>query len=415
MIDSRTLDRIRSGDRIFIAGSAGEPTALLEAWAADPPRTSGLEIVSSAVPGVNSFDFGRLDPGCKVAGLFMQPTFATLQRAGRFRHLPASYAGFVRDIRSAPQGFDVAVVQVAPPDADGNCSLGPAVEFMPEVLKRADRVIGIDNRATPRFTGAPSIAAARCDLIAEVNTPLPTYQTGVADAVSSRIAARIAEYIGDGFTIQMGLGKTPAALCDAIADRRRLRLRTGMYGEGVERLAGAGALAEGAVHEACVIVGSSALYEWAAERADLRLVGCEVSHDIGRPDDGERFVAVNGAVEADLSGQCALEHSSGAAVSGAGGAPDFARKARLCSGGLSIVALPSAALRGTVSRIVPRLSAPGVASLPRYDIDLLVTEYGVADLRASSVDERAEAIIEIAAPAFRAALRDAWAETLKNL
>lgn len=415
MIGSGVLDQFRPGDRIFIAGSAGEPTALLEAWAADPQRTHGLEIVSSAVPGINHFDFGRLDPGCRVSGLFMQPAFGALQRLSRFRHLPVSYSGFIRDIRSAPRGFDVAVVQVSPPDANRLCSLGPAVEFMPEVLKRADRVVGLINHATPRFAGAPSIAAARCDVIVEADTPLPTYRTGVTDDVSSRIAAHIARYIDDGSTIQMGLGKTPAALCDAIADRRRLRLRTGMYGEGVERLARSAALDEDAIHEACVIVGPKALYEWAADRGDLSLVGCEISHAAERLNDGERFVAVNSAVEVDLAGQCALEHSSGTAMSGAGGAPDFARKARLCAGGLSIVALPSTALRGTVSRIVPCLGVPGVASLPRYDIDLLVTEHGVADLRAASVVERAEAVIEIAAPAFRGTLRAAWAEMMKKL
>lgn len=415
MIDTAILNRFQAGDRIFVAGSAGEPTALLEAWAAEPERTRGLDIVTSAIPGINDFDYSRFDPSCRITGLFMQPAFAALQRVGRFRQLPASYAGFVRDLRSAPRGFDVAVVQVAAPDAEGNCSLGPAVEFMPEVLRRAERVIGIVNHATPRFAGAPSIPVARCDAIVEVDTPLPTYEPGTTDDISRQIAAYAAQHIGDGFTVQMGLGKTPAALCEAIADRRDLRLRTGMYGEGVAQLTRAGALAPGDVHESCVIVGSPALYDWAADRAELRLVGCELSHDIARLDEGEPFVAVNSAIEVDLGGQCALEHSSGAAVSGAGGAPDFARKARLSPYGLSIVALPSTALRGTVSRIVPRLSAPGIASLPRHDIDLLITEHGVADLRSASVIERAEAIIDIAAPPFRSALRDAWAEAVRTL
>jgi len=396
------------GERLFLPGSSGAPTALVAAWLRDPATTRGLNITTSFVPGINALDVGALDPTCRVSGLFMQPEFRGAETAGRFRHLPVSYAGFDRLLRSGPM-FDTCILQLAPPDENGQCSLGPAVEFAPSLLRSSRRCIGLINMRTPRVPGAWSLPHARLAAVCEVDTPLPLYHTGPAGAQGQRIAAQIASFIGDGATLQLGLGKVPQALLAALGDRRRLRLHSGMLPDAAMTLFDAGVFDPAwPGHMACAAVGTQPLYDWLRDDHNIRIAGCDVTHDAAVLAGLEGFVAVNAALEVDLRGQCNLEHVAGRAVSGAGGAPDFARAARNCPGGLSVVALPATFGRAGGSRIRARLGERAVTTLPRTDIDLVVTEHGVADLRARSVEERAEALIAIAEPGLRDDLRRDW-------
>jgi acyl-CoA hydrolase len=212
--------------------------------------------------------------------------------------------------------------------------------------------------------------------------------------------------VKDGSVLQLGLGKVPAALSRALTGHRGLRLHSGMLSDGLFELNDAGALDTNFLHTACVLVGSAEFYERTREFAPLRVAGCDFTHDATVLSGYSPFVAVNSAIEVDLFGQCNLEHIGGAALSGMGGAPDFARAARLSNGGCSIVALNSR--HRTESRIVSHLRPPAVASLPRCDVDYVVTEHGVARLTGAGVHERASALIEVAAPEFRGTLTDEW-------
>jgi 4-hydroxybutyrate CoA-transferase len=229
------------------------------------------------------------------------------------------------------------------------------------------------------------------------------------------IAGHIAALIDDGCTLQMGVGKVPTALAERLRDRRRLRIHSGLVSDGFANLMESGALDADFVHTACVASGTGGFYRWLPEARGLRIAGCEITHGALTLAALQRFVAVNSALEVDLFGQCNLEHAQGRAVSGAGGAPDFARAARMCAGGLSIVALNASYRKGMASRIVPALSAGAVVSLSRVDVDLVVTEFGVADLRHASVHERALALIGIAAPDFRDDLERAWSKLAATL
>ena len=395
------LDLIRPGSRVLLAGSAGEPTVLLDAWRDDPDRTRDLSVFTCAVAGLNRFDVGVWDPTSVATGLFMPPECAEAYVVGRYRWLPLSYGGAVRHLVERREVIDIAVVQVSPPGPDGRHSLGFSAEFMPLALEQARGVVGIVNHAMPYVHDAPTIAAEQMQAMCEVDEPLTCYDAGAADAGSVRIAASIAEHIPDGAAVQVGIGKVPAALASALRGHRGLRIQTGMIGEGFRLLSDAGALDPAWLHQGCTMVGSQDFYDWAGDRRDFSIAGCEITHDPSRLARLARFFAVNSAIEVDLLGQCNLEYVSGRPVSGPGGAPDFARAGKYSSGGLSIVALPATAARGTVSRIRARLSPPGVASLPRTDVDMVVTEHGVADLRGLDIDQRAGRLIAIAAPAFR--------------
>jgi acyl-CoA hydrolase len=366
--------------------------------------TQDLRILTSFVPGINALDLDQLDPSARVTGLFMQPTFSDAQRDARFRALPISYGAFVRYLREHID-IDLAVVQVSPPDENGQCSLGPAVEFMPVALTKSRRRVGLINAHTPRFSTSINVPYRSFDFVCEVEAPLPLYAT-IADETTRVIARHVATLVEDGCVLQLGLGKLPTALSHLLKERRGLRFHSGMLSDGFLELAECGALDVDFKHTACVAVGSKEFYSALSNYPALRLAGCEVTHDSCVLGQYRRFVAVNSALEVDLFGQCNLEHAAGSAASGVGGAPDFARAARLSVGGRSVVALNARHKSG--SRIVSTLSPPSVVSLTRYDVDFVVTEFGVADLVDASVHERAQALIGIAAPEFRDNLSERW-------
>ena len=405
-------DTLAGGGLAYIPGSAGEPTPLLDLWAADPERTRDARILTSLVPGINTLAMDGLHPTATVTGLFMQPAWQAAQAAGRFRHLPLSYSGFVRHVRERVAA-DTCVVHVSPPDAAGRCSLGPAVEFTPLVQARSRRTVALVNPLLPAMPGAPSLEYGAFDAAAEVEFAPRGYDVGAPNRTAAAIAGHVAGFIGDGCTLQVGLGKVPDALMALLRDRRGLRLHSGMLADSALDLWDAGALDRDAEHASCVWVGSAALYRRLRDRVGPVVAGCDVTHDACRLAALPRLHAVNSALSVDLFGQANLEIADGRAVSGLGGAGDFARGARLSPGGLSIVALPSTAGRAR-SRIVPRLE-DGIASLSRGDVDVVVTEHGAADLRGLCVHGRAEALAAVADPAFRPMLADAWREVRARL
>ncbi len=406
------LDAIRPGDRVFLPGSSGEPLALLNAWRDDPERTRDLAVVSCAVAGINRFDCAEWHETSYTTGLFLPQACSTLHAAGRYRWLPQSYGGFARHLLDGHESIDVVVLQLSAPGPNGMHSLGLSAEFLPIVLAQADRIVGIVNYAMPHIASAPQVAPEQLSAVCEVDLPLASYEPGTVDDGSETIARLVAQFIDDGAALQVGVGKVPAALGKALTSRRGLRIQSGMIGESFMQLQQAGALAPDWMHRGCAVVGSQTLYDWIAERDDFAVAGCEITHDPAILAGTRGLVAVNSAIEVDLLGQCNLEYVGGRAISGAGGAPDFARAARLSGGGLSIVALPATAARGTASRIRATLPPPHAASIPRCDVDIVVTEHGAADLRGLSVHERAERLIAIAAPAFRAELADQWRSSL---
>jgi 4-hydroxybutyrate CoA-transferase len=404
-------DLINSDSTVYMAGASGAPTAFVSEMLRDQALTRDARVLMTYVPGINPIDLSLFHPSARITGLFTQPGFSAAQREGRFRALPMSYSGFVRHLRENVE-IDLAVVQVAAPDARGQCSFGPAVEFMPTALARSRRRLGLINNATPALPGSVGVPYDSFDYVCEVDTPLPEYLSSV-DPETALLADRVATLIEDGCVLQLGLGKVPTALTTPLATRRHLRMHSGMLSDGFLDLAASGALDRDSPHITCVLVGSHEFYARSAEFEQLRIRGCEFTHDIAALARKDRLVAVNSALEVDLFGQCNLEHANGSAVSGIGGAADFARAARLSPGGRSIIALTARHRDG--SRIVATLGKPSVTSLSRIDVDYVVTEFGIAPLGTASVHERAHALIEIAAPEFRSDLRDRWREIAEGL
>lgn len=395
----RILASLSAGDRVFLPGSTGEVPSLSAAISTgDGPA---LAVTTSFVPGINPplAGAGRHGIGAPFA---LGPVGA--QASGDLRHLPLSYGAFQRYLEGAE--FDAVVLQVGVPGADGRSSLGAAVEFAPTAMRKSRRLIVVLNPNVPNIPGAPSIRLADADLVVETDEALREYNVGAPSSVSDAIARHVAAFVGDGAALQIGLGKVPDALLRLLADRRGLRLQSGMLSDGARLLEDGGALDRRFAHTSCVHVGTCDYYEWLRGRKGFEVRGCEHTHSGAVLGTVPRLVALNSALSVDLFGQANLESLDGRAVSGVGGAADFARAASLSPTGISIVALPATAGKERASRIVARLDA--VVSLPRQDIDVVVTEFGAADLRGRSVMERAARLIAIADPSQHATLETAW-------
>jgi 4-hydroxybutyrate CoA-transferase len=396
----RVPDLLRPGMTVFVEGASGEPTALLQALAAAPEASARVHYVGCRVPGVNHIDPASFHADAALTSFFVFDDIRRSYEAGKIRFLPLHYSAIFAYLAALP--VDIALIQVTPPNADGQCSLGPNVHFVPAVLDRAGLVVAEINAAMPRPAHSFPVPYERLDFVVEVDHPLVRLETGGLSDEAQQIGQHVASLVEDGDTVQIGIGKVPASILAALHGHKNLGLHGGMVTDEVVDLHAAGAL--GAM-VCCTALGSR-VYDWTATRDDLRFAPVSYTHDVRVLAQIDRFVAINSVLAVDLLGQANAEMLYGRQVSGTGGLMDFVRGARLSRGGRSILALPSTA-RGS-SRIVLRLGEHDVVSVPRADADIVVTEHGAAHLRDRSLDERAEALIAIADPAARDELANGW-------
>lgn len=396
---AKLVEKLSANERVFIQGAAGEVPALIDAIAA---RGKPLDLTGTFIPGLNRLPVEQLPPGTTFTDIF--PHAGKGEHGVTLRQLPLSYGALMAHL-DADDGFDTAILQVAPPDDHGRCSLGVAVELAPIAIAKSRRLFGIINPRMPRLPHAVSLALSDFAAVTELDFPLREYDVGAPSERAQAIARNVATFIEDGATVQVGIGKAPDALMRGLTDRKNLRLYSGMLSDGARLLVEAGALDTDFQHTSCVHVGTRDYYAWLNDRADFHVTGCEFSHNVTVLSALPRLVAVNSAIEVDILGQPNIETIGRRFVSGLGGGPDFARAARLSPGGVGITALPATSEKGDASRIVAKLSGP--CSVPRTDIGVVVTEYGAADLRGCTTRERAERMIAVAAPQFRAELTEA--------
>lgn len=371
-------------------------------WALGAIDCSGI-----FVPGLNrgTWDAG---PHSRVTSFFLTPELRG--QGDRLRFLPLCYEDILRFYRRDKP--TAALFMCSPPDADGNCSFGTEVAFTAALWRDIPVRIAHINPAMPRTPGDPGIPFSELTAWYEGDQPLRAMEGGAADPVSKAIAGHVAALVPNGATIQTGLGKIPDAVLCELASHRKLRLHTGLIGDGALALIHSGAMAPGDSALVGVAIGSQALYDGLSDD-HFQFRPVTVTHDPILLGNIEKLVTINSAMEVDLFGQVFAESSSRGFQSGPGGASDYARGARRGPGGLRVIALPAAARAAT--RIVAPGKGHGPVSLSRFDLDVVVTEFGAADLRFKSHGERAAALIAIAAPEHREALEIAWREIAASI
>ena len=411
LLDSSSFyDHFRPGVEVYTAGCAGH-SLLFESWLQESPeRAAGVRFTGVHIPTVNRFDFASLHPEARQRTIFLSGELRDSWLAGRVDYLPMSYSATYQWLSQEAE-FDIALVQVAPPDENGQCSLGVAADFTPAVWPRAVRILAHVNPRMPRTHG-PSIPWSRIDAAIEHDGPLLEAPDPAADPALDAVAEQVATLVPDRATLQLGLGRLQSAVLRALRGRRDLRLHTGMVSDGLLGLIEDDALAPAPdAVVAGVALGSQALYDAVAGRVQFREVGYTHDHAVLRAI--PRLTAINSALSVDLLGQVNGDCLGGRQLSGIGGLPDFLRGARQAPQGRGVIALPAATPKGQ-TRIVPMLPV-GPVSVARIDADCIVTEYGVADLRHLDVHARAHAIIAIADPAHRESLEREWHEITQRL
>lgn len=396
--------RIEAGD---IAGHlpAGGAVWLAGCSADSALVRSGLEQANLSkflfqgiyVPGLNRLDW-LVAARARIRTWFMLPELAK-SAPGQIDFRPLPY----REIRrqTSVEAPGAMVVMLAPPDRDGLCSFGTVTDFAADIWQSGRTIIAHINPLMPATRGTPGIPFDRLTAYVEGEEELRASDPGMDDA-SRRIAGLCAQIIPDGATVQAGLGRTPEAVLRGLTGHRGLAIHSGLIGDSTLALLEAGALRNERPITAGVAIGTRKLYDAAAGEA-FAFRPPSHTHELRMLAGIERFVTVNSAIEVDMIGQAYAEATPRGPLSGPGGASDFAAGAR-ASGGLRIVVLPATAQEGAISRIVPEGKGTGPVSLGRFDTDIVVTEFGVADLRSLSDDGRRAAIAAIAASAHRGSL-----------
>lgn len=396
--------------RIFLASGCGLPLTLCDALSAERDRFDGLELylgllftplaLLDAVP--EHFRLISLHPTGQVEPLIT---------VGKADFLPLRYSripdAFLPD---GPLPVDAVLVQVSPPDQRGYCSLGAAVGTVLPLVRSGTLVIAEINPRVPRTHGDGIIHVSEIDIAVEVDHPLAELAPARVGETETAIGRAVAELVPDGSTIQIGIGGVPQAILQSLGGHHDLGVHSGMLCDDMVALIEAGVItgARKSLDQykltAAELLGTAPLFAYLDDNPTVRMVPAALSHGLEYLQHQDRFVSINSALEIDLTGQVNAEWLNGRQVSGLGGSFDFVEAAMYSRGGIGVIALAATAAGGKVSRIVPQLAAGTAVTTPRQCLHYVVTEHGVADLRAKTLRGRAEALIAVADPRFRSEL-----------
>jgi acyl-CoA hydrolase len=404
--DAQGLDLgafLRSGDHIVWGQACGEPTTLVEALLAQAEHIGRL-----AAFAATSFS-GLLDAEAakrlNLSSMGAIGALRTVAAAGRLSIVPCHVGQVAAMIGEGLIGCDVAFVQVSAPDSKGNHSFGLINDFVQAAVAKARVVIAEVNERVPYSLCDALLPAARIDCAVHVaRTPVEVLPAKIA-ATDLAIAKIVAGYVGDGSVLQIGIGAVPDAILRLLHDRRDLGVHSGMIGDGLVDLVEAGAITNArkpidpGVSITGALIGTSRLYDFAHRNQRIGMRDSSYTHSEAVLSRLPQLMTINSALEVDLTGQVNAEQSGEQYLGGTGGQVDYVRAGSRSPGGRSIIALPATAKNGKVSRIAATLAGP--VTTARSEVDVIVTEFGAAELKGQSLAERARRLIAIAHPDFR--------------
>jgi 4-hydroxybutyrate CoA-transferase len=404
------LAMVSSGDRVVVGHATGEPQALIEALVARAGELRDVEIVHMVAMGPAKYAQAGMEASFRHNGFFLGGTTRKAIEEGRGDFTPCFFSEVPRLFRQGILPVDVALIQVTPPDGDGFCSYGVSADYTVAAAETARIVIAQVNPLMPRTGGAriPLSALSRIVVQEQPVIELPSPKIG---EIERRIGENVASLIPDGATLQLGIGAIPDAVLLFLDGKRDLGIHSEMFSDGVVHLARQGVITNRrktinpGKFIATFLMGSRKLYDFVDNNPDVELHPVDYVNDpcvIGAHD---AMISINSALQVDLMGQVNAEMIGSRQFSGIGGQVDFVRGASRSKGGRSIIAMPSTAAGGKVSRIALELDRGAAVTTSRTDVHYVVTEYGIADLRGKTLRQRADALIAIAHPDFRGGLR----------
>jgi acetyl-CoA hydrolase len=410
------VQAVKSGDRIFLTGNVSVPQKVLSALVDYAPQLENVEICQALTVGSADYVSPEMEGHLRVNSIFISANIRKAVHEGRADFTPVLLSEFPLLFKRGLLPLDVAMIHVSPPDEHGFCSLGVEVGLTKTPAESAKIIIAEVNEQMPRTLGDSFIHVSRLNYIVPVDYPISELPMGDGESseVVQKVAGYIAELIPDGATMQLGIGAIPDAVLKYLFDKKDLGIHTELFSDGVIELVNAGVLtnAQKTLHPGKIVagfmLGTKELYDWADDNPLIELHRTEYVNDPFVIAQNERMVAINSAIEVDLTGQVCADSIGPKLYSGVGGQLDFVYGASRSKGGVPVIALPSTnTLRdGTViSKIAPLLKHGAGVVTTRNHVRYIVTEYGVADLYGKTIRERATQLIGIAHPDFREDLK----------
>jgi 4-hydroxybutyrate CoA-transferase len=407
---AEVVSHVRSGMTVFFHGAAATPLPLIEALAA---RTDleGVRVVHLHTEGAAPYAAAGRESAFRAVSLFTGEPLRQAVADGRADFIPVFLSDIPALFTSGAIRLDVAILQLSPPDRHGLCTLGTSCDAARAAADSAAVVLAEVNARMPRTHGHTAVPLSRLTAFARTDRPLPERPAERESAEVSRIGELVTGLVEDGSCLQVGIGAIPGAVLARLKGKGDLGVHTEMFSDGIVDLFESGAITNRrkAVHPGRIVTsfvaGSRKVFDFIDDNPLVEFHPCDRTNDTSLVRKNDRAVAINSAIQLDLTGQVCADSFGHRIHSGIGGQMDFIRGAALSHGGKAIIALPSTAKGGAISRIVPEL-APGAGVVTtRGHVHWVVTEFGAANLHGKTLRERAELLIGLAHPDFRAELK----------
>ncbi len=398
---------IRSGQQLFVHGGAATPSVLLDALVARAGELRDVGIIHIHTEGPAPHLAPEVAASFRHRALFIGGNSRAAVNEGRADYVPVFLSDIPELFAAEILPLDAAMINVSPPDAHGYCSLGTSVDAALAAIQASELVIAQLNRSMPRTLGDSFVHVSQIDFGVEVDQPPHEHHLAEVGPIERHIGEHVADLVADRATIQMGIGSIPTAVAIALRDKRDLGVHTELLTDPIIELVECGAVT-GVAKEinrgkivTAFLMGSQRLYDFVDDNPMIEMRPVDYTNDTSVIRRFRRMVAINSAISIDLTGQVSADSIGTRFYSGVGGQMDFIRGAALAEEGRAIIALPSMAAGGSISRIVPVL-APGAGVVTsRAHVRTVVTEHGVAELFGRSIRERVAALISIAHPDVR--------------
>lgn len=403
---SEALQIVQSGDKVFVHSAAATPQQLVKALAQRHAELRGVKIYSIHTEGDCSYAHPDFAESFEIHSFFNGPNIRQIRKNINPCFVPIFLSEVPALFYSGAVSLDIALIQVSPPDQHGMCSLGPSVDVSISAVRTAKTIIAQVNPKMPRTFGDGEIEFSEIDYAVEVDEELHIAKSEPLNDVELQIGRNIASLIDDGATLQMGIGSIPDATLKALSGHKDLGVHTEMFSDGLVDLYKTGAITNkhkcrmsGKIVSSFVL-GSRKVYDFIDDNPLVVLMDAAYTNDTHIIRQNPKVIAINSAIEVDLTGQVCADSIGSRIYSGIGGQMDFMRGAALANGGKPIIALPSTTSKGT-SKITDFLKEGAGITTTRAHVHYIVTEHGIAHLFGKTLCERARALIQIAAPQFR--------------
>ena len=408
---------IRSNDRVYIQAAAAVPQVLINAMTARHEELRNVEVCHLHIEGQTPYANPELRESFHVNSFFIGHNVRHTLKEGNGSYTPVFLSELPLLFKRNIVPLDVALIHVSVPDRHGYCSLGVSVEASLAAIDNANFVIAQVNKQMPRTHGDGIIHISEINLFVECDEPIPTAMNTEPTEIEHKIGEHVAGLIDDRSTLQMGIGNIPNAVLTKLTNHKDLGLHTEMFSDGVIDLILSNVI--NGNYKTVVpgralttfLMGSKRLYDYVDDNPFVEMRSCDYVNDVDIIKQNPKMVAINSAIEVDVTGQVCADSIGSKMYSGVGGQMDFIRAASLSEGGKAIIALPSTTKKG-VSRIVPSLKPGAGVVTTRAHVHYIITEYGIANLYGKTIKERVKALVKIAHPDHRESIEKGYYELI---